>query len=99
MGAHFNSAHGRMAPLIDSPDPNLAAFKKHGGKLIQDHGWNEAAIPPRSSIHYYNGVAHTMGDTSGIYPLYLIPRTPHCTGRRRPRRLAWVALLRRLGTS
>jgi feruloyl esterase len=93
MGAQFNTAHGRMAPLIDSPDPNLAAFKKHGGKLIQYHGWNDAAIPPRSSIRYYEEVGRTMGDTSGFYRLYLIPGMLHGGGGPGPAGVDWVGLL------
>ena len=93
MDAQFNAAHAKMAPIIDSADPNLAAFKKHGGKLIQYHGWNDPAIPPRSSVVYYEDVRKTMGDTSGFYKMYLIPGMLHCAGGVGPSGVDWVGLL------
>ncbi|MDB5417371.1 MAG: Tannase/feruloyl esterase family alpha/beta hydrolase, partial [Phenylobacterium sp.] len=57
LGAQFDQARRKMGPIIDSDSPNLAAFKRHGGKLIQYHGWNDPAIPARSSILYYEDVS------------------------------------------
>jgi feruloyl esterase len=82
-----------MAAALDSPDPNLSAFRKHGGKLIQYHGWNDPAIPPRSSIRYYEDVRKTMGDTSDFYRMYLVPGMLHCGGGVGPSNVDWVALL------
>lgn len=93
MGAQFNQAHAKMAPLIDSPNPNLSAFEKHGGKLIQYHGWNDPAIPPRSSIRYYEDVRKTMGDTGGFYRLYLVPGMLHCGGGVGPSGVDWLSAL------
>jgi feruloyl esterase len=93
MGAQFSQAHARMAPVIESAGPNLAAFRKHGGKLIQYHGWNDPAIPPRSSIRYYEDVRKTMGDTDGFYRMYLIPGMLHCGGGLGPGSVDWLSLL------
>jgi feruloyl esterase len=93
MGAQFSQAHAKMAPVIDSADPNLTAFRKRGGKLIQYHGWNDPAIPPRSSIRYYEEVARTMGDTDGFYRLYMVPGMLHCGDGVGPGRVDWLALL------
>jgi len=93
MGAQFDAAHAKMAPIIDSADPNLSAFKKHGGKLIQYHGWNDPAIPPRSSVLYYEEVRKTMGDVGGFYKMYLIPGMLHCAGGVGPSGVDWVAEL------
>jgi hypothetical protein len=92
-GAQFDGALKKMAASLDSPDPNLAAFKKHGGKLIQYHGWNDPAIPPRSSVVYYEDVRKTMGDTSGFYRMYLVPGMLHCAGGVGPSGVDWVSLL------
>ncbi|MDB5416618.1 MAG: Tannase and feruloyl esterase, partial [Phenylobacterium sp.] len=78
---------------IDSDSPNLAAFKRHGGKLIQYHGWNDPAIPARSSILYYEDVSRTMGDTSGFYRLYLVPGMLHCGGGASPTNVDWLGQL------
>jgi feruloyl esterase len=93
LGAQFDQAHHKMGPVIDSDSPNLAAFKKHGGKLIQYHGWNDPAIPARSSILYYEDVRKTMGDTSGFYRLYLVPGMLHCGGGAAPANVDWLGAL------
>jgi hypothetical protein len=93
MGAQFDQAHAKMGPLIDSADPRLSAFEKHGGKLIQYHGWNDPAIPPRSSIRYYEDVRKTMGDTGGFYRLYLVPGMLHCGGGVGPSGVDWLSAL------
>ncbi|MBS0335133.1 MAG: tannase/feruloyl esterase family alpha/beta hydrolase [Proteobacteria bacterium] len=84
-------AQKKMAAEIDAPNPNLSAFKARGGKLIQYHGWNDPAIPPRSSILYYEDVRKTMGDTSSFYKLYLIPGMLHCAGGAGPSKVDWLA--------
>ncbi|HSV03781.1 MAG TPA: tannase/feruloyl esterase family alpha/beta hydrolase [Phenylobacterium sp.] len=92
LGAQFDRAHARMA-MIDSESPNLAAFKAQGGKLIQYHGWNDPAIPARSSIRYYEDVRRTMGDTSAFYRLYLVPGMLHCGGGAAPTQVDWLGEL------
>lgn len=93
LGAQFDRAKAKMGPIIDSPNPNLSAFSKRGGKLIQWHGWNDPAIPAASSIQYYEDVGRTMGDTSGFYRLYLVPGMLHCAGGAGPGTVDWLALL------
>ena len=93
LGAGFDRAKAKMGPIIDSDDPNLSAFKRRGGKLIQYHGWNDPAIPARSSIRYYEDVGRTMGDTSGFYRLYLVPGMLHCGGGPGPGAVDWVSHL------
>jgi feruloyl esterase len=93
LGAQFDRAKAKMSPIIDAENPNLSAFKKHGGKLIQYHGWNDPAIPPRSSIRYYEDVRRTMGDTSGFYRLFLVPGMLHCGGGAAPTNVDWVGQL------
>jgi len=93
MGAQYAKAQKTMADEVDAPNPNLAAFKAHGGKLIQYHGWNDPAIPPRSSIRYYEDVRKTMGDTDGFYRMYLVPGMLHCAGGVGPSNVDWLAEL------
>ncbi|MBU1378948.1 MAG: tannase/feruloyl esterase family alpha/beta hydrolase [Alphaproteobacteria bacterium] len=93
LGAEFDRAKAKMSPMIDAESPDLKAFKARGGKLIQYHGWNDAAIPARSSIVYYEDVGRTMGDTSGFYRMYLIPGMLHCGGGAGPSTVDWLATL------
>jgi hypothetical protein len=78
----------KLGPILDSYDTDLGAFHKHGGKLIQYHGWGDAAIPPRDSIAYYQGVQAKMGDTSSFYRLFMAPGMLHCGGGTGPDVLA-----------
>jgi len=91
MSGQYEKARKKMAAVLDSDSPNLSAFKKHGGKLIQYHGWNDPAIPPRSSILYYEDVRKTMGDPSDFYRMYLIPGMLHCGGGVGPSGVDWVS--------
>jgi Tannase and feruloyl esterase len=93
MITQYPIAQKKMAAEIDAPNPNLTAFEKHGGKLIQYHGWNDPAIPPRSSIRYYEDVRKTMGNTDSFYRMYLIPGMLHCAGGAGPSNVDWLAEL------
>ena len=95
VGAQFDRAQAKMAPTIDSASPNLKAFKARGGKLIQFHGWNDPAIPAKSSILYYEDVGRTMGDTLGFYRMYLVPGMLHCAGGAGPNTVDWLAMVDR----
>jgi hypothetical protein len=83
----------RVAGIVDSTDPDLGAFRDHGGKLIQFHGWNDPAIPARGSIAYYEEVKDVMGDPSAFYRLYLVPGMLHCGGGRGPSTVDWQSLM------
>jgi feruloyl esterase len=93
--AQFDGALKKMAAALDSPDPNLSAFKKHGGKLIQYHGWNDPAIPPRGSIRYHDAVVQKTADAAGFYRLYMIPGMLHCQGGAGPGQVDWLSILER----
>ncbi|HKN27777.1 MAG TPA: tannase/feruloyl esterase family alpha/beta hydrolase [Roseiarcus sp.] len=76
-------AEKTTSQTLDATDPDLTAFKAAGGKLIQYHGWNDAAIPPQSSIDYYESVASTMGGIQNLksfYRLFMAPGMEHCGG-------------------
>jgi feruloyl esterase len=65
---------------INQISPDLSRFKKHGGKLLQYHGWNDPAISPLNSINYSESVQKEMGDTVRFYRLFMIPGMEHCMG-------------------
>jgi feruloyl esterase len=68
------------AGFIGCENPNLTPFKARGGKLIQFHGWGDAAIPPQSSIDYFKSVqARMKGGTAGFYRLFMVPGLSHCS--------------------
>ena len=46
--ARWQAGERRLAATLNATDPNLKAFNARGGKLILYHGWNDAALPPRT---------------------------------------------------
>ena len=92
LGAGLDRAHAGTG-VLDSVDPNLSAFRARGGKLVQFHGWNDPAIPPRGSALYYEQVARTTAGTDGFYRLYLVPGMLHCGGGPGPTTVDWLGVL------
>lgn len=74
--------------ILNAYDPDLTAFRKHGGKLIQYHGWADPAIPARDSVEYFGRVQAAMGDTADFYRLFMAPGMLHCGGGPGPNVLA-----------
>jgi feruloyl esterase len=83
----------KLAPILNSTDPDLSAFKAKGGKLIQYHGWADPAIPAQDSIIYFDRVQKRMGDTAGFYRLYMAPGMLHCAGGPGPSAIDWQAAI------
>jgi pimeloyl-ACP methyl ester carboxylesterase len=86
-------AERRYAPIMDADSADLSAFKAHGGKLIQYHGWNDPGIPPGYSLEYRERLLAKTGDVSGFYRLYLVPGMLHCGGGDAPTQVDWQAAL------
>jgi hypothetical protein len=77
--------------VLNATNPDLRSFRAGGGRLIQYHGWGDAAIPASSSIEYYESVrtflsrypdARTPANppTEDFYRLFLVPGMGHCGG-------------------
>jgi len=83
----------RYAPIMDSDNPDLSAFKAHGGKLLQYHGWNDPAIPPGYSLEYRERLTAKIGDANDFYRLYMVPGMLHCSGGDAPTNVNWQSAL------
>src|ERR1700730_1266108 len=79
----------RYASIMDSDNPDLSAFKAHGGKLIQYHGWNDPAIPPGYSLEYRDRLTAKTGGANDFYRLYMVPGMLHCSGGDAPTNVDW----------
>ena len=67
--------------IFASDNPDLSAFKKHGGKIIIWHGLSDQLIFPQGTVRYYNQVRSAMGGlrrTESFARLFLAPGAAHC---------------------
>jgi feruloyl esterase len=72
---------------IDELNPDLAAFEKHGGKLLLYHGWADQQVAPGSSVEFYKAVLDSSGgpeQTSNWIRLFMAPGMAHCSGGEGP---------------
>jgi len=72
---------------VDELNPDLTAFKKHGGKLLLYHGWADQQVAPGSSVEFYNAVLDSSGgpeQTSNWIRLFMAPGMAHCSGGEGP---------------
>jgi hypothetical protein len=81
----------KVGSVVNATNPDLRSFRARGGKLIQFHGWGDAAIPPLDSIQYNEQVRAFMekfpdprSDASkpidDFYRLFMVPGMGHCAG-------------------
>ena len=77
-----HAADQKTAHALNATDPDLSRFAARGGKLILYHGWNDPAISPLNTVHYYGQVQAKMGNrkAASFVRLYMVPGMGHCTG-------------------
>ena len=84
-------ADNGVGRVIDATDPDLRPFKRHGGKIIQYHGWADAVLTPKNSVNYYNEVravlrgkatsdSPSFKEIQEFYRLFMVPGMGHCAG-------------------
>jgi feruloyl esterase len=71
--------------FVDAVDPDLKAFKAHGGKLFLYAGWSDTRITPANTVLYYESVLDKMGKNQGDWVrLFMVPGMAHCRGGNGP---------------
>lgn len=84
-----------LAPLdivgrqFNAFDPDLAALRARGAKLILWNGENDTAVSPRDTARYYEQVVRKMGQAAAdeTVELFLAPGVGHCSGGTGPDRV------------
>jgi feruloyl esterase len=68
-----------VSALMDSTDPDLGAFRAHGGKLIMLEHMSDYAQSPYAGIGYFQQVQKRLGDaaTADFMRLYTAPGVDH----------------------
>jgi len=85
----------RAAKDLNPLNPDLAALKKRGGKIIQYSGWADQQVNPLPGIEYYEAVNKRMGhfETREFYRLFMVPGMFHCGGGPGCGNVDWLAAL------
>ena len=72
---------------LDANNPDLGAFKRHGGKLLMYHGYADPFVTPLGSLDYYTAMIGANGhgpgavkDTQSFARLFMAPGVTHCGG-------------------
>lgn len=67
--------------LADAKNPDLAEFRKRGGKLLMTYGWADPVLQPMMGVGYYEQVLAKNGaGTPDFFRLFMIPGMSHCGG-------------------
>jgi len=90
------AADDKLARILNATDPDLAEFKKRGGKLILYHGWNDASIPALNSVDYYESMLSKVEkkETDEFVRLFMVPGMQHCGGGTGPNSFGQLSVAR-----
>ena len=83
------SADDKIGAVMNDGSPDLAEFRRAGGKLILWHGWSDPLITPLHTIGYYQRLARhlapagtsqaaAVAQVSDFARLFLAPGVMHC---------------------
>jgi feruloyl esterase len=76
--AHMLDDWGRK---VDAKNTDLAAFRKHGGKLLMTYGWADQVLQPLAGVDYYEAAVTRNGPrTEEFFRLFMVPGMTHCSG-------------------
>lgn len=78
-GGKYNSRRVQLSHWLDSTDPDLTAFYKHGGRLIVSIGAMDTTASSGAQLDYYQSLLDTMGQEAldKFARLYVAPQGGH----------------------
>ena len=86
----------KVGSIVNAVNPDLSAFKAHGGKLLLYHGWNDTAISPGNTVNYYQSVLAKMGGKQDNFVrLFMAPGMQHCGNGSGPNQVNYMGALER----
>ena len=72
------AADDKIGAVMNDGSPDLAEFRKAGGKLILWHGWSDPLISPLHTIAYYGKLTARFPQVADFARLFLAPGVMHC---------------------
>jgi feruloyl esterase len=76
LDADMKAVQATLSPT----NPDLSAFRSHGGKLLMYHGWSDSALSPLMSIDYLEKVYAKDAAAKNDVRLFMLPGVLHCQG-------------------
>ena len=78
-GGPLNRRRDELSAVLDSTNPDLAAFQKRGGKMIVTIGTNDTLASPGAQLDYFQAVLDRMGRPAvdRFARLFVMPQTGH----------------------
>ncbi len=73
----------QLASWVNDMNPDLSAFRKHGGRLLMYSGWADPLIPSQDVVNFYEKIEQKMGGpekTQEFARLFMVPGMGHCSG-------------------
>lgn len=81
-GGQYDARRVELSQWLDSTNPDLSAFYKHGGKLIVSIGAMDTTASSGAQLDYYQSLVDTMGQETlnKFARLYVSPQGGHGMG-------------------
>ncbi len=82
----WNTAHdlprvqARLSATIDATNPDLRAFRRSGGRLLQYHGLADPVVSPLDTLAKRRAFLRRTGGGDDWSRLFLVPGMGHCGG-------------------
>lgn len=73
----------KLAAVVNATNPDLSAFRAHGGKLLLYHGLADPIVSPFDTVKYYEAVEKQAGSpkrAADFARLFLVQGMGHCGG-------------------
>lgn len=70
----------RLSPIIDATNPDLRAFRRSGGRLLQYHGLADPVVSPLDTLAKRRAILRRTGGGDDWTRLFLVPSMGHCGG-------------------
>ncbi|MCY7421547.1 MAG: tannase/feruloyl esterase family alpha/beta hydrolase [Chitinophagaceae bacterium] len=77
---NFDAQTLYASSYLDATRTDYSEFKKHNGKIIFYHGWNDPALSAYATIEHYEGILKGDKDAPSYARLFLLPGVLHCGG-------------------
>ena len=79
---------------LDATSTDYSEFKRAGGKMIMQHGWNDPALSAYATIEHYKEALQKDKNLPSYVRLFLLPGVLHCGGGTGPDQVDWLKLIR-----